>query len=100
MRKFTVYPSNYVKANRTIQANALNKYAPIRKLLGEKEWYYIEEYLINGDKQHSLQDILFDEGAWDDYCDWKMENYHQKAALSASTRLRAQKCFTVITASM
>ena len=62
MRKFTVYPKNYVGASsRIMSENALKKFDPIRKLLGEKEWYYIEEYLINGDKKYSLKDILYDE---------------------------------------
>ena len=92
MRKFTVYPKNYVRASSRIKSeSALKKFDPIRKLLGEKEWYYIEEYLINGDKKYSLKDILYDEDAWDDYADWKMANYHEKAALSASTRIKARR---------
>lgn len=74
-----------------IKSTALSKFDSIRKLLGEKEWYFIEEYLINGDKKYSLKDILYDEDAWNDYADWKMDTYHEKAALAASTRIKARK---------
>lgn len=80
----------YVKSTTIEDANALSKFDPIRKMLGEKEWYAIEEYLINGDKKHSLRDILYDEDAWDDYCDWKEKTLHQKA-FSASTRIKCRK---------
>ena len=119
MRKFTVYPGKYVKADsatsgtamrrtkrdfgskalgravdssKTIKAERVkSKFDDMRKLLGEKEWYYIEEYLINGDSNHSLRDILYKEDAWDDYCDWKMEKYHLKPSISASTRIKARR---------
>ena len=89
MRKFTVYPKS-IMASR-VDANALSKFDPIRKMLGEKEWFYIEDYLINGDKKHSLKEILYDEDAWDDYADWKMANYKLKPSISASTRIRARR---------
>ncbi len=80
----------YVKSTTIEDASALAKFDPIRKMLGEDEWYMIEEYLINGDGKYSLRDILYDEDAWDDYCDWKMATYHKKA-FSASTRIRARQ---------
>ena len=73
-----------------IRSTALSKFDSIRKLLGEKEWYFIEEYLINGDKDYRLKDILYNDDAWEDYSNWKMENYHQKA-FAASTRIKARK---------
>ena len=86
----------YVKSSKVNAKTALSKYDPIRKLLGEKEWFYIEDYLINGDQKYSLQDILFDETAWDDYADWKFDKYHEKAALSASTKVQARKIMASI----
>lgn len=79
----------YVKST-TVDATALSKFDPIRKMLGEDEWYKIEEYLINGDGKYGLKDILYDEEAWDDYSNWKMDKYHQKA-FSASTRIKARQ---------
>ena len=90
MRKFTVYPK-YVRASQVDAKTALSKYDPIRKMLGEKEWYTIEDYLINGKKKYSLEDILYKEDAWDDYADWKMEKYHEKPSIAASTRIRARQ---------
>ena len=80
-----------INASTNIDAAVKSKYDSVRKLLGEDEWYYIEEYIINGDGKHSLEDIIFDENAWDDYCDWKMKNFGKKAALSAATRIMAKK---------
>ncbi len=80
----------YIKSTKVDAKTALSKYDPIRKLLGEKEWYYIEEYLLYGDSDYSLEDILYDEDAWDAYADWKMKNFHQKTALAASTRTHAK----------
>ena len=51
----------YVKSTTVDAKSALSQFDPIRKLLGEKEWYTIEEYLLNGDKKYSLKDILYDE---------------------------------------
>lgn len=87
----------YIKSTSVDAKSALSPFDPIRKLLGEKEWYTIEEYLLNGDKKYSLKDILYDEEAWDAYADWKMENYHQKPALAASTRIQARKYLTAST---
>lgn len=81
----------YVRSSKAVDAKtALSKFDPIRKMLGEKEWYCIEDYLINGDKKYSLKDILYDEDAWEDYSDWKMSKYHQKA-FAASTRIKARQ---------
>ena len=80
----------YIRSASIMEKTALSQYDDIRKMLGEKEWYMIEEYLINGDHKYGLRDILYDEDAWDDYANWKMENYHQKA-FSASTRIKARK---------
>ena len=80
-----------INASTNINAAVKSKYDSVRKLLGEDEWYYIEEYILNGDGKHSLEDIIFDENAWDDYCDWKMKNFGKKAALSAATRIMAKK---------
>lgn len=88
-RKFTVYPSNYVHASTDVEAKVKTRFDGIREVLGEDEWYYIEDYILNEDDHHSLDDLMSDEAAWDDYCDWKMAKYHKKAALSASTRLKA-----------
>ena len=90
MRKFTVYPKS-VMASSVEAKNALSKYDPIRKMLGEKEWYTIEDYLINGDKKYSLEDILYEEDAWDDYAGWKMAKYHEKPSIAASTRIKARR---------
>ena len=80
-----------IHASKDIDAKtALSQYDPIRKMLGEKEWYAIEDYLINGEGKYTLKDILYDEDAWDDYCDWKMNKYHQKA-FTASTRIKARR---------
>ena len=79
----------YIKAT-TVDATALSKFDPIRKMLGEDEWYKIEEYLINGEGKYGLRDILYDEEAWDDYSNWKMKKYHQKA-FAASTRIKARQ---------
>ena len=76
---------------RPVTATSLSKFDPIRKMLGEKEWYAIEDYLINGEGKHTLKEILYDEDAWDDYADWKMRTYHEKPAISASTRIRARR---------
>ena len=81
----------YIKSSTVDAKTALAKYDAVRKMLGEDEWYYIEEYLINGDKEHSLKELLYDTDAWDDYCDWKMKKYHKKAALAASTRIKARQ---------
>jgi hypothetical protein len=80
----------YIRSTRVMDKTALSKFDPIRKMLGEDEWYKIEEYLINGDKKYGLKDILYDEDAWEDYSDWKMEKYHQKA-FAASTRIKARR---------
>ena len=80
----------YIKSTTVDAETALSKFDPIRKMLGEDEWYKIEEYLINGDGQYHLKDILYDEKAWEDYADWKMKKYHQKA-FSASTRIAARQ---------
>lgn len=80
----------YIRSTK-VESTALSKFDPIRKMLGEDEWYKIEEYLINGDKEHSLKEILYDEDAWDDYADWKMRTYHEKPAIAASTRIKARK---------
>lgn len=80
-----------IEASTDIDAATKTKYDAVRKLLGEDEWYYIEEYILNGDGKHSLEDIIFDEDAWDDYCDWKMQKFHKKAALSAATRIMAKR---------
>ena len=90
MRKFTVYPKS-ASSSSVAAKTALSKYDAIRKMLGEKEWYYIEDYLINGEGKYSLEDILYDEAAWDDYADWKMEKYHEKPSIAASTRIRARR---------
>ena len=79
----------YVKST-TVDATALSKFDPIRKMLGEDEWYMIEEYLINGDGKYGLRDILYDEDAWEDYSNWKMAKYH-KQAFSAATRIKARQ---------
>lgn len=80
-----------IESSTDIDAATKTKYDAVRKLLGEDEWYYIEEYILNGDGKHSLEDIIFDEDAWDDYCDWKMSKFHKKAALSAATRIMAKR---------
>lgn len=87
----------YVKSTSVDAKSALSQFDPIRKLLGEKEWYTIEEYLLNGDKKYSLKDILYDEKAWDAYADWKMRKYHEKPALAASTRIKARRYLTAST---
>lgn len=69
---------------------SLAQFDPIRKMLGEEEWYAIEDYLINGEGKYGLKDILYDEDAWDDYSEWKMNKYHKKP-FTASTRIRARK---------
>lgn len=87
----------YVKSTTVDAKSALSQFDPIRKLLGEKEWYTIEDYLLNGDKKYSLKDILYDEKAWDAYADWKMQKYHEKPALAASTRIKARRYLTAST---
>ena len=82
-----------INASTEVDAATKTKYDAVRKLLGEDEWYYIEEYILNGDGKHSLEDIIYDENAWDDYCDWKMKKFHKKAVLSAATRIMAKKIF-------
>lgn len=79
----------YVKSSK-VQATALSKFDPIRKMLGEDEWYKIEEYLINGNGKYGLRDILYNDKAWDDYANWKMDTYHQQA-FAASTRIAARR---------
>lgn len=80
-----------INASTSIDAAIKSKFDSIRKLLGEDEWYYIEEYVMNGDDKYSLDDILHDEDAWDYYCNWKMKNFGKKAALSASKRIKARR---------
>ena len=87
----------YVKSTAVDAKSALSQFDPIRKLLGEKEWYTIEEYLLNGDKKYSLKDILYDEEAWDAYADWKMKKYHEKPSIAASTRIKARSYFKAST---
>ena len=67
------------------------RYQSVRDILGEDEWYYIEDYLMNGDGEYSLDDILYDMDAWDHYADWKMQTYGKKPSIAASTRIRARK---------
>ena len=78
----------YVRSSK-VESTALSKFDPIRKMLGEDEWYKIEEYLVNGEGKHGLKDILYDEEAWEDYSNWKMNKYHQKA-FAASKRIAAR----------
>jgi hypothetical protein len=80
-----------VTGSTSIDAAIKSKYDNVRKLFGEDEWYYIEEYLINGDGKYSLEDIVYDETAWDHYADWKMKKFGKKAFLSAATRIAAKK---------
>lgn len=81
-----------VKSSQTIKAEKVkSKFDQIRDILGEKEWYYIEEYILNGDGKHTLKEVLYDEDAWDDYCDWKMKEYKLKPSISASTRIKARR---------
>ena len=75
----------------SVDAAIKSKFDSIRKLLGEDEWYYIEEYVMNGDGKYSLNELLHDEDAWDYYCNWKMKNFGKKAALSAAKRIKARK---------
>lgn len=81
----------YVKSTTIEEKTALSKFDPIRKLLGEDEWYKIEEYLINGDKEYGLKDVLYDEDAWDNYTAWRMKKYGTKPSISSSTRIKARR---------
>ena len=81
----------YVKSTTIEDKTALSKFDPIRKLLGEDEWYKIEEYLIEGEGKHGLKDVLYDESAWDDYTDWRMKKYHTKPSISSATRIKARR---------
>lgn len=81
----------YVKSTTIEEKTALSKFDPIRKMLGEDEWYKIEEYLVNGEGKYGLKDVLYDEKAWDDYASWRMNKYHTKPSVSSSTRIRARR---------
>jgi len=74
-----------------IDAAIKSRFDGIRNVLGEDEWYYIEEYILNAPNRHSLEEILFDEDAWDDYADWKMKKFNKKTSLSASKRIQARR---------
>jgi hypothetical protein len=81
-----------INASTEIDASKMPaRYQSVRDVLGEDEWYYIEEYLMNGDGEYSLDDILYDLDAWDHYADWKMKTYGKKPAIAASTRIRARR---------
>lgn len=81
-----------INASTDIEAKrVISKYDSIRDILGEDEWYYIEEYILNGDSGYSFDDVLYNTTAWDDYCDWKMKNFGKKPTISSSTRIRAAR---------
>ena len=81
-----------VAASTKVEAKRVaSKFDQIRDMLGEKEWYYLEEYILNGDGGHTLKEVLYDEDAWDDYCDWKLKEYGLKPSISASTRIKARR---------
>jgi hypothetical protein len=81
----------YVKSTKIEDKTALSKFDSVRKMLGEDEWYTIEDYLINGEGNYGLKDVLYDEQAWDDYADWKMKKYHTKPSISSATRIKARR---------
>lgn len=81
----------YVRSETIEDKTALSKFDPIRKLLGEDEWYKIEEYLVNGDGKHGLKEILYDEDAWEDYSDWRQKKYHTKPLVTSATRIKARR---------
>jgi len=98
MRRFTKYPSNYVQASEDIDAavnieaeRAISKYDSIRDLIGEDEWYYIEDYILNGDDNYSFDDILYTKKGWDAYCAWKMKEHGLKPSITTSTRIKAAR---------
>lgn len=81
-----------INASTDIEAKrVISKYDAIRDLLGEDEWYYIEDYVMNGDDNYSFDDILFDKAAWDDYVNWKKNTYGLKTNIKNSTRIKAAR---------
>lgn len=81
-----------IHASQDIEAKrVISKYDAIRDLLGEDEWYYLEDYIMNGDSGHSFDDVLYEKAAWDDYVDWKKKTYGLKTNIKSSTRIKAAR---------
>lgn len=56
----------------------LNEYANIRKMLGNKEWNLIEEY-VNKHEDIYLSDVLYNEEIYSLYDEWKNRTYMKNA---------------------
>lgn len=80
-----------VNASTDITARLKTNFDAIRGVLGEEEWYYVEGYILDPDTEYSLEEILFDDKGWEDYCQWKMDKFGKKPNISASTRIRARR---------
>ena len=82
---------NDIEASTEITARIKSNFDAIRNALGEDEWYYVEGYVLDPDTKYSLEEILFDDKCWEDYCQWKKEKFGKKANVSSATRIMVKK---------